>query len=226
MLFPHERALARHFRVLRIPSRESRPFGYGDLIGDVLGVLDEERVPRATIVGESFGGTLALRLALDHPDRVERLVLVSAFARFPDRVLLQLGDALGRYVPPSIMLGIRRALVVPLLAVDGVAAHHRNRFVEIALGRPFDGYLGRVGLIAGFDLRDRLGEISVPALVLAGDGDQLVPVGCAVELARGLPHATLRILRGAGHACLLAPGVCFARILEDWAPIGAGQHPV
>jgi pimeloyl-ACP methyl ester carboxylesterase len=216
MLFPHEASLAHEYRVLRVPSRERRPFGYADLVDDVLCALDAEGAGRAIVVGESFGSTVALRLALEHPDRVERLVIVSGFARFPDRSLLRLGNMVGNVVPPSLLLGVRRTLVVPLLAVDGVAAEHRSRFVRIALGRPFDGYLGRVNLISGFDVRDRLGEISAPTLVLAGVGDKLVPVGCAVELARRLPNATLCVLPCAGHACLLAPRISLSKLLAEW----------
>jgi pimeloyl-ACP methyl ester carboxylesterase len=216
MLFAHEEALARSYRVLRVPSRERRPFGYADLVDDVLEALDAEGLDRATIVGESFGSSVALQLTLRAPERVERLVLVSGFARFPDRTLLGVGHILSNYVPNTLMVGVRRTLVVPLLAVDGVAPEHRRRFVEIALARPFDGYLGRVALISEYDVRARLGAIDVPTLVLAGDGDKLVPNGCSIELASLLPRATLRVLKGAGHACLLARRVSLVDILASW----------
>jgi pimeloyl-ACP methyl ester carboxylesterase len=216
MLFAHEQSLAQSYRLLRVPSRESRPFDYGDLVDDVLDALDSANVDRATIVGESFGSTVALQLALRAPERIERLVLVSGFARFPDRALLRLGHVLSSYVPQTLMIGVRRTLVVPLLAVDGVAPEFRRRFVEIALARPFDGYLGRVALISQFDVRDRLAEIDVPTLVLAGDGDKLVPNGCSIELASRLPHATLRVLTGAGHACLLSRRVSLVDLLAEW----------
>jgi pimeloyl-ACP methyl ester carboxylesterase len=220
MLFPHEAELARSYRLLRIRSRDARPFEYEDLLDDVLHALELEGVDRATIMGESFGSTLALRLALTHPHRIEKLVLVSGFAYFPDRLLVRAGDVVGRLVPHAVLQGVRRSVIVPMLAVDGVAAEHRRRFVDIALGRPFDGYLGRVSLISRFDVRDRLGEIDIPTLVVAGNGDKLVPMGCSVELARLLPAATLRVLPGAGHACLLAPGVSIAQLLQQWAESG------
>jgi pimeloyl-ACP methyl ester carboxylesterase len=216
MLFPHERELAERYTLLRVRSRDARPFDYDVLIEDVVEALDAQGVRGALVLGESFGSTLALRLALERPDRVERLVLVSGFAYFPDRTLLRVAHAVECVVPHAVLQGIRRSVVVPLLAVDGVASELRRRFVDIALARPFDGYFGRVSLVSRFDARDRLAEIRVPTLVVAGDRDKLVPVGCSIELARRIPTATLRVLCGAGHACLLAPGVSVARLVEEW----------
>ena len=121
-------------------------------------------------------------------------------------------------LPHSVLTAIRRTVVVPVLAVDGVAGEHRTEFCEIALAQRFDGYFGRVQLVAGFDVRERLAEITAPTLVLAGAGDKLVPVGCSIELASRLPNATLRVLEHAGHACLLAADVSLVSLLEDWAP--------
>src|SRR5438105_3401036 len=53
----------------------------------------------ATVVAESFGGAVALTLALRHPELLERLVLVNTFAYFPSRLLIALGATLGRLLP-------------------------------------------------------------------------------------------------------------------------------
>ena len=131
MLFAHEDEVARRFRLLRVPSRTDSAFDYDDLVGDVLAAMDDENVGRATVFAESFGGSVALELALRRPDRVERLVMLNTFAWFPNRALLRWGGALARSAPAAVVHAVRVLVDMPTLALEGVPADARSRFLEI-----------------------------------------------------------------------------------------------
>jgi pimeloyl-ACP methyl ester carboxylesterase len=79
------------------------------------------------------------------------------------------------------------------------------------------GYLSRLRMLREYDVRRRLAEVQAPVLYLAADGDKLVP---SVEQARLMasltPHATMRVLEGHGHICLIAPDIDLGAILDEW----------
>jgi pimeloyl-ACP methyl ester carboxylesterase len=216
LLFAQEPELARRYRLLRTRSRADRTFGYADLVDDVAAALDAEKVERATILGESFGGTVALRFALAHPERVARLVLVSTFAYFSNRRLLGAGLFLCRRLSPAAIFRGKGMVDLYALALDGVPREVRGRLVNVTRRQPPDGYVRRVELVAEHDVRDRLGEIVAPTLVVAGERDRLVPPEHARELAGRLPNATLRLFDCAGHACLVNPAFSLATAIEEW----------
>jgi pimeloyl-ACP methyl ester carboxylesterase len=78
-----------------------------------------------------------------------------------------------------------------------------------------------------YDVRERLGEIRCPTLFLAAERDHLVPsVAQARLMAECVPSATLRVLTGHGHICLIAPDVDLCRILAEWKNGQTGKSPV
>jgi pimeloyl-ACP methyl ester carboxylesterase len=79
---------------------------------------------------------------------------------------------------------------------------------------PLAGFGYRVRLIAGLDLRSRLGEVTAPAQVIVAPDDRLVPPACGRELARRLPRARL-IRARVGHAGLVHPRFDLTRVLDD-----------
>ncbi len=82
-------------------------------------------------------------------------------------------------------------------------------------GNPPLTYVKLLAAIGRFDLRDRLGEISVPTLVVAGEQDTTVSLGCKLELAAGIPGARLERIAGSGHATPLDDAQRFnAALLE------------
>jgi len=171
---------------------------------------------RWAVLGHSFGGHVALEYALRYPESVSRLILLDTAgdARWsqenaaevladrgydPKTVAVARRFYSGRVVPKDF---IRAALrLVP-------AYDHRFSIVRAARGmlagawrmktRPealtFGGQMMR-----GWSVMDRLGEIAVPTLVLAGHDDFLFPPESQASLAAGIPNARLRIIERAGH---------------------------
>jgi pimeloyl-ACP methyl ester carboxylesterase len=89
--------------------------------------------------------------------------------------------------------------------------------MELTAAASRDGYLNRLQLLMSYDVRDRLHELRPPALFLAAEQDHLVPSVQQAQLMVSLaPRATLRVLQGHGHICLIAPDIDLAEIVNAW----------
>lgn len=164
-------------------------------------LLDDLDVERAHVVGLSFGGQQALHLALDHPDRVGRLVLADTSARFgadgtdaEQWMRLRL-DPLDAGVTPAAMA----AGVVDSITAPGFAGRERDRAIAAFSRIPSEGLRAAVECLPTHDVTDRLGEIAAPTLVVVGELDAETPVAYAEVLAAGIPDAELHVIAGAGH---------------------------
>ena len=170
----------------------------------------------AVVVGESFGGALALSFALAHPDRVRRLVVINSFPYFEPQIRLRLGVHGLRAMPWGAM-PLARRLTAFRLHSGHTHRHEVERFLEVTRATTKQGYLGRLRLLTRYDVRDRLSELRPPTLFLASELDHLVPsVEQARLMADRVPGATLRILDGHGHICLIAPDIDLSEILRAW----------
>jgi 2-succinyl-6-hydroxy-2,4-cyclohexadiene-1-carboxylate synthase len=163
---------------------------------------------RFTLVGYSMGGRLALHVALALPERVERLVLVSASAGIEDGVererRREADEALAREIERhDIAWFVERWRAVPLFARDPPAvvdevARDERRCTPAALA----ACLRAFGPSAMAPVWDRVGELAMPVTVLAGERDgQYVATG--QRLVAAIPTAELRIVPDAGHRLAL-----------------------
>jgi pimeloyl-ACP methyl ester carboxylesterase len=92
-----------------------------------------------------------------------------------------------------------------------------KQFIELTAHATRHGYINRLKLLRSFDVRDRLHDLRQPALFLASEHDHLVPaVGQARYMSARVPSSVMRILKGHGHICLIAPDLDLAQILNDW----------
>jgi pimeloyl-ACP methyl ester carboxylesterase len=169
-----------------------------------------------TLVGESFGGALTLSYALTHPGRVERLVILNSFAHYP-QAMLRVGYQLLRATPWPVMHLVRR--------VNSRRMHSRHtepeeirRFLEVMrVATTREGYLSRMRILRGYDIRPQLPELRAPVLYLAADKDTLVPAVKQARLMSELtPAGTMRVLEGHGHSCLIAPDMDLGAIIDEW----------
>jgi pimeloyl-ACP methyl ester carboxylesterase len=183
-----------------------------DLVADAAGVLDALGVRRAHVVGMSMGGALAQLLALDHPDRVASLTLISTspgsggdLPGSSDEVRAHFADP-----PPEPDWSDRAAVIDYLVEDERVYAARSRPFDEAGrrelAGRIFDRSIDLAAsmtnhfvLDGGESWRERLGEIRAPTLVLHGDEDPLFPIEHGRALAREIPDARLVTLERTGH---------------------------
>ena len=201
--------LCERFRLVTL-SYEAEPRAdhgddYAPLAASIARALDQQRIGSALVLAESFGGAVALQLALDHPDRVKGLAIVNGFAHYDARLRLAVTRLVAPLVPrPLFRLGRRTAphtLLAPRRDDEVLSAFHG------VTSRGFDdGYRRRLAMIGRLDLRARLAEVQRPVALFASDRDRVLDaVAAARAMASALPDATLEILPRAGHLVLPLP---------------------
>ena len=200
-------ALSRRFRVITFDIRnaQNNPIhGVSDLSSAAVALLDHLGVGKAHVLGTSLGGFVAQRLALDRPDMVDKLVLVSTSygGRGPRTMSAQtLGTMLG-----LASLGPKEAARRGLAEATSPAyrAEKPEEFEEIVRWRISDSpslaaYSQQLAAGAHFDASREVRDIYAPTLVIHGADDNLVPAANAAALAGALPNAALRVFDEAGH---------------------------
>jgi pimeloyl-ACP methyl ester carboxylesterase len=218
--------LARRYRVATYRLREDAP-SMEVLVDDLAAVIravSPSGAP-AVVVGESFGGTVALSAALSRPDLVAALVVLNSFPYFVPRRRLRLAIfALQAFPFPWQVMGLVRRLTAFRLHSRHTHRSEIRRFLELTAGTTRPGYLARLRVLLDYDVRDRLPEIQASTLFLASERDHLVP---AVEQGRAMaalvPNATFRVLPGHGHICLIAPDIDLEDLLVQWGAPAANQ---
>ncbi|MFZ5480047.1 MAG: alpha/beta fold hydrolase [Myxococcota bacterium] len=195
------------------PDAPCTPPWYADVVSDWMATVG---VPRATVVGHSMGGQIAVQLALSHPDRVDRLVLSApaGFERF--------SPGAGRFM---------REFWTESRALESSEEQVRANFTAMVFNRVDDGVerlirervqLGKHPRFAGtsvavsrsvagmldFPILDRAAEVRVPVLVVYGTDDRMIPnpvftggrTRAIAETAKNaFPDARLVLVPGAGH---------------------------
>jgi 3-oxoadipate enol-lactonase len=175
-----------------------------EMAADAAGLLDELGIESAHVLGISMGGMVAQELALGWPDRVRTLTLGCTYCGGPGAELSAPGvmERLGE----AMMSGDReRALragwevnVSPAFAADEDAW---QRFRAIAERRAVavPVVVAQLQACAAHDTSARLGELGMPALVIHGTEDEMLPVGNGRTVASLIPGAQLEIFDGVGH---------------------------
>lgn len=208
--------LAKRFNVVAFPLPNERDHSMDDLVAEMCALIQEVAPRGAILCGESFGGALSLSTALAAPDAVRGLVIINSFSRVPQRVRLRLGPLALRMLPWGAMPLVRRFTEHRMhsphtLPEDLAEFHERSRLI----GR--EGYIRRLEILWDYDVRDRLHEIQVPTLFLAGDRDQLVPsVSEARFMSQRMPNAEIRVLEGYGHICLINHDLDLLEFAGPW----------
>lgn len=191
-----------------------RPVTFGACVADVLAVAPE----RFELCGYSLGGRLALHVALAAPDRVSRLILVSATAGIEDERLLRArreSDAALATAIESATIGAfaDRWLAGPLFADDPPEVQRRAR-ADIERNEPAGLAAALRGIGTGVmePLWDRLPELAMPVDVVAGASDARY-VALGERLVAALPQARLVVVPGVGHALPRAAPAAVADVI-------------
>ncbi len=181
-------------------ARDRRPIGVVECVADVAAAAPA----RFALCGYSLGGRVALHMALTHPGRVTRLVLVAATAGIEDDAARAERRAADERLAAEIEQGTieafaERWMALPLFADTPPAASRRWR-EDLLRNDPaaLAAALRALGPAAMPPLWDRLGELTMPVNVVAGERDERYGAR-GHRLAEALPDATLTVVPGAGH---------------------------
>jgi len=173
-----------------------------------LGLLDAHGADRAILVGHSAGGTLAVHIALLHPERVEALILVSPAiytgGGAPGFVRPLLHTPQLRRIGPLIVRGmlargdalIERAWHDPAR----ITPEDRAGYLLPLQSENWDRALWEMTLAADYpDLVSQLDRLTLPVLIITGNDDRVVPAADSIRLAGEIPDAALVVISNSGH---------------------------
>lgn len=173
----------------------------------LLALLDHLRVNRVVLVGNSFGGQLAWRFALAHPERSARLVLVDAagYPRNAESVPIgfrlagipALAPLMGRLLPRSMIeSSVRNVYGDPDKVDDGLV----ERYYQLTLRAGNRQALRqRFAQAPSGELHERIGELELPTLIIWGGRDRLIPVSNAERFAADIEGSQLVLFEALGH---------------------------
>ncbi len=176
--------------------------------GDIRDLLDTLSLERVVLGGHSMGGAIALQLALDAPERIIGLVLISTGARLR--------------VSPVLLEGAQHNIeqVITFVTEYGYGAAVSERIKQMGVQSLREmvptTLLGDYRACDSFSVRDRLGEITAPALVIGSLADRMVPEKLVRELADGLPDADLHWLRQGGHMLPVEQPEAVSELILRW----------
>ena len=178
------------------------------MASDAIELLHALGIGKAHVVGISLGGYIAQEMALQHPDRVDRLVLMATTCGGPEYLELTKDlwseTAAFRNLPPDEM--IRNGMA--LAAAPGFAQKHPElieRCVQIRMEnlQPLYAFSRQGAAAYLFNSKDRAHLIRHPVLILAGAQDRVMPLQLTQVLARIIPKARLKIYPDSGHLLFL-----------------------
>ena len=169
-----------------------------DLAADLAGLFDALKIDSADVVGLSLGGMIAQALAIRFPERVKSLTLIATAACLPTPEFWKNRAALVRAEGPGAVVDVLLPRwFTPAFRKRAPEPVERARQGLLAVER--FGYARCCEAIAAMDLRDRIGAIVAPTLVLVGAGDPVTTPAMAEEIRAAIPGAELTVLANAAH---------------------------
>src|SRR5260370_6958862 len=200
--------LAKEFRTIEVENRgigqtemPLGPYPIPLMASDAAAVLDAAGVESAHVFGISMGGMIAQEFALQYPKRVRSLVLGCTAAGGPTAVRAEVEATQMLLARGNMTREDAARASIPFIYDPGTPA---NLIAEdIDKRRPWfphpDAYNAQLQGILAWEAYSRLGNISVPTLVIHGEGDRLVPPGNGKLIAEKIPGAKLVMIPHASH---------------------------
>ena len=175
---------------------------------DTAGLMDALELPGAHILGFSMGGYIAQELALNYPNKVKKLILASTGCG-GDRAVLMSPERLEKFQANA---GLKPEEILrkdmDIYFSDEFVEHNPDdieEFIGISMRyyQPADAFLRQFDACLRHDTVDRLNSIAVPALIMTGDDDPLVPPENSNILKELIPHAEQFVFTGGRHCVMI-----------------------
>ncbi|NEA32851.1 3-oxoadipate enol-lactonase [Streptomyces sp. SID13031] len=202
---PQIEALTQSYRVVRFDTRghggspvPPGPYTIDGLADDVVELLDRLALEQVHYVGLSLGGMIGMRLAAQHPDRVDRLAVLCTSALLGPASMWHERAAKVRRSGTASVAGT----VVARWYTDPFQERHPEVVAaarEMIGSTPSEGYSGCCEAIAAMDLTADLARITAPTLAIAGAGDLATPPDHLARIASTIPAAALLVVPEAAH---------------------------
>ncbi|MEH1978394.1 MAG: alpha/beta fold hydrolase [Nostoc sp.] len=206
-------------RSLALPRKDLNTWDM--LTKSVLDLIDAELEKSSQrpvyLCGESFGGCLAMKVAIQAPHLFKRIILINPASSFHLRPWLSWASQL-TYLVPSGLYDVGALGLLPFLAsLSRISRSDRHDLLKTMRSVPVETVLWRLSLLREFRIdEEHLGNLTQPVLLIAGGSDRLLPSVTEVKrIANILPNNKVVILPNCGHACLLEKDTNLYEILNN-----------
>jgi 3-oxoadipate enol-lactonase len=216
-------ALGSRFKLLRYDTRghgasdvPSGDYCINDLVDDAIGLMDALSIEKAHFVGLSLGGVTAIGLAMTYPGRLSSVSICSARADAPaafraaweERIHLAVERGMSALTEPTV-----RRWFAAVGSFEKPAAWDAIR--EMIGSTPVEGFVGCARVLQALDFEASLDKIAVPALLLVGDEDDVLP-GINRTMTARIPGARMVSITGAGHLPNVEQPAAFSSALLEF----------
>jgi 3-oxoadipate enol-lactonase len=203
---PQVEVLCKHVRTIAFDHRghgsspaPEGPYAIADLGRDVLALMDRLKLAKASYVGLSIGGMVGQWLAGNHPERIDKLVLIATSA--------YLGDGAPWIERAAVVRGagttevVADAVLARWFTPHWSTAHHRvvAELREMICSTPAEGYAACCDALAALDLRAELTRITAPTLVIGGAEDLAIPPANQQAIVSAVAGSRLQLIEDAAH---------------------------
>ncbi len=216
---------AKHYRTVALDVRghghsgkPDQPYSVRQFSEDLHEFLRQLRVSKAHILGLSMGGAIAQQFALDHPEKIRSLILVSTFSYVDpqaDQAFSRLRQRLSTGGYPAFFDEVVKLAFTPeyIAAHPGPIAELKEKRIKInspvAIGRATDACLI-------FNLKDEISKIALATLIVSGREDVFTPIHLAGQIHRSIPGSEWKIIEGAGHNLYIEKAPELAQIVLEF----------
>ncbi len=223
--------LAKHFQIItfdprgvansKISDDSTLTISIKTIAEDIAELLTELRIEKANILGTSFGGFVAQEFVLQHPTKLNKLLLAcTSFGGInhvlPNtEVLKAFSSTEGLNSPKRIRRYLEPAFTKDFLdnhseIIDEVCRLREENIV------PETVYLQQLYSATGFDTESRIPQINAETLIITGDKDTVVPMQNSINLANSIPNSKLEIIKDGGHLFFIEQAEKFNQIVKDF----------
>ncbi|HET7813751.1 MAG TPA: alpha/beta hydrolase [Candidatus Baltobacteraceae bacterium] len=206
----------------------SGPYLMETFAGDLAAVLDAMKIDRASIVGHSMGGYVAMAFARMYTERVSKLVLVCSKLKNDSDEAAANREKLASEIERDVRSALFESPYFTGLFAPETLKNKENQ-VRIAReiaqrNQPAGLAAAQRGMAQRVDARDIAEDLDFPVLVVAGGRDPIVSLEEAEETRAAFPHADLRVLGASGHVPMVEEPEALSEVLEGFLSAGAPER--
>ncbi len=214
-------ALGEHFGLLRYDTRghggsviTPGPYRIADLADDVIAIIDVLELPQVSFCGLSMGGMIGLWLGMHAPSRISHLIVANSA---PQIAPPQLWNDRIATVRQNGMSAIADGVAHRWFTADFIRREPDtvDAIKRMIIDTPLEGYVSCCVAVRDFDVRDGMGKIKLPVMIIAGDADPATPPQLTQQISQAISGSRFELLPAA-HLSNIECRVAFNRVLNDF----------
>lgn len=223
LLHRQVKKLSQFFKVCCLSFSQDDCSSWNTLVAQTISLIQKEldhhpKFSSVYLCGESFGGCLAIKLALKSPELIKKMILINPASSFTRLPLLSWGSELIQWVPDVLHQTSTLGLLPFLAALERMETKDYQTLLKAMQSVSPLVVSCRLRLLRDFNVNEaQLKQLTQPILTVASDGDRLLPsVTEGKRLVNCFPNSNLVVLPDSGHACLLETEVDLTKLLQNY----------